>query len=81
MKFIIVVESSNTLLRDNEVRMVSTLLKRKLCVVVILDTIFNRFDFFCVQILMTNNVNDDPKKIMDQVAVWFFSVTVIICTS
>ena len=26
------VESSNTLLRDNEVRMVSTFLKRKLCV-------------------------------------------------
>jgi hypothetical protein len=32
MKFLIVVESSNTLLRDNEVRMVSTFLKRKLCV-------------------------------------------------
>lgn len=32
IKFIIVVESSNTLLRDNEVRMVSTFLKRKVFV-------------------------------------------------
>ena len=30
---------------------------------------------------MTHNVYDDLEKIMDQLAVWFFSVTVIICTS
>jgi hypothetical protein len=50
-------------------------------VVVVLDAVFNSFDFFVSRFNDTHIVIDDPEKIMDQVTVWLFSVTVIICIS